>query len=204
MKFLNRLYIILIIFFHVCICSCGLIGVSKQGIPPLIPGTIQISDTFSVSATAITVYDYTSFIVDKGFDPTLFPSANFIETAPYKELFTELHNHSYHQFLKSKGRGSYTFYVNHPTGNKANKRKLKKWLELPIGGITKEQATLYCNWVANYYNQFLQRHDHIYYYEIHLITQAELNLALHSKSASKIIGYNNQLNYRFVSILHKR
>ena len=204
MKSLKLLFPTLIINLLFTLCFCSFSRDSSKYKPLAIPGTIKISDTFSVGATEISVYEYCSFIVANGFDSTLFPSANFIDKAPYKELFTDLYNKTYNRFLKSKGRGTYTFYFKHPTGNKLKKRLLKNWLDMPIGGISQVQAIRYCTWLENYYNQFLKRLNSIYFYEIRLATETELNLALHAKRVRITPGFNDQTSFRFVAIIHKR
>lgn len=171
---------------------------------PQVPGVIRISDTFGVKATEITVYDYTSFIVSSGYDTTLFPAADFLESVPYKELFTDLRNKTHERFLKAKGKGSYTFYFKHVKGSKAEKYKLKEWLDLPMGGISRSQAEMYCKWLENYYNQVINAHDRPCFYEIRLPSESELMSALQTKGVLTAKGTNGQDSYRFVAFIHKR
>jgi formylglycine-generating enzyme required for sulfatase activity len=182
----------------------GLLSIKSFGQCAKVPGTIQISDSFAVKATEITVYDYTSFIVAKGYDTTLFPAANFLENAPYKELFTDLRNKTHDRFLKAKGKGSYTFYYENVKGNKAEKQKLKRWLELPMGGISSTQAELYCKWLESYYNQYVDRLNRPCFYELRLPSEPELATALLTKGVLTSTAISGQTTYRFIAFIHKR
>ncbi|RYZ24745.1 MAG: hypothetical protein EOO10_20025 [Chitinophagaceae bacterium] len=182
----------------------SLISIKSIGQCAKVPGTIQLSDTVSVKATEITVYDYTSFIVANRYDTTLFPTADFLQSAPYKELFADLRNKTHDRFLKAKGKGSYTFYFENVKGSKAEKKNLKQWLELPIGGISLMQAELYFKWLENYYNQFVNRLNRPCYYEIRLPSESELASALQVKGVLTDTSISGQTSYRFVAFIHKR
>jgi formylglycine-generating enzyme required for sulfatase activity len=181
----------------------GLLSIRAIAQCPQVPGIIRISDTFGVKATEITVYDYTSFIVSNRYDTTLFPAADFLERAPYKELFTDLRNKTHENFLKAKGKDSYAFYFKDVKGSKAEKNKLKEWLDLPMGGISRSQAEMYCKWLENYYNQFVNAHHSHCFYEIRLPSESELMSALQTKGVFTAKSTNGQTSYRFVTFIHK-
>jgi fucose permease len=98
----NYLLLSFVVFFFV--------GKEVSGQCASVPGTIQLTDTFSVKATEITVYDYTSFIVASNYDTTLFPETAVLQTLPYRELFDDLRNKQHGSFLKARGKGQHTFY----------------------------------------------------------------------------------------------
>lgn len=175
-----------------------------KGQCPKVRGTIQLSDTIGIKATEITVYDYTSFIAANGYDTTLFPKSSFLDTALYRDLFTDLRNKTHERFLKKKGKESYTFFFENIKGSKEEKRKLKKWLRLPIEGISFAQANLYCKWIENYYNQFSSRLNRSCYYEIRLTSKEELNVAQQIKGVTnRTIAYDKTF-YRFIAIIQTR
>lgn len=184
--------------------ALSLVSFKSLGQCAKVPGTIQLSDTVGVKATEITIYDYTSFIVANEYDTTLFPTTDFLQTAPYKVLFADLRNKTHNRFLKAKGKGSYTFYFENVKGSKAEKKNLKKWLHLPISGISRSQAELYCKWLENYYNQFPNRRNGPCYYEIRLPTESELTTALQTKGVLTNPNISEQTNYRFIAFIHKR
>jgi hypothetical protein len=169
-----------------------------------IPGTIQLSDTVGIKATEITVADYASFIVANGYDSSYFPLPGFIEEAPYKELFADLQNKKHARFLKAKGSGPYTLYVKSIKGSKAEKEKINKWLDMPVGGISRSQAEYYCNWLEKYYNAFPEKRSAACFYEIRIASDVELETAIKMKGMNIDPGINGQSTFRFIAIIHKR
>jgi formylglycine-generating enzyme required for sulfatase activity len=191
-------------FILISICAVVMVGTKAKAQCPKVTGTVQISDSFSVNATEITVCDYTSFIVASNYDTTLFPKAAVLQTLVYRELFADLRNKQHDRFLQAKGKGAYTFYFEKVKGTREEKKKLKEWLQLPISGISRNQAEEYCKWLQHHYNLLADGHKRSCYYEIRLPTAEELNIALQQKGVltNKIAG--SESTFRFVAFIHKR
>src|SRR4051812_3611960 len=104
---------------------CFFVSKEASGQCARVPGTIHLTDTSSIKATEITVYDYTSFIAAANYDTSLFPIRTVLDTLPYQELFTDLRNKQHNRFLKAKGKGQHIFYVENVQGKREEKSKLK-------------------------------------------------------------------------------
>jgi hypothetical protein len=89
-------------------------------------------------------------------------------------------------------------------GSREEKKKLKAWLELPITGITPDEAKLYCKWLENYYNNYLVEWKRPCYYEIRLATEQELALALQDKKVLTSAHTTGSSTFRFAALTHKK
>lgn len=190
----------LLIFF----CVIALDYTIVRGQCPKVIGTIQISDTFSIKATEISVYDYTSFIVANNYDITLFPDSTFIESQPYRELFTDLRNRRHNRFLKGKGKDPYTYYFVKVKGSSKEKKQQREWFKLPMSGISRDLADKYCIWLGKFYGFYANRYKHSCDYEIRLPTEDELKLAFQIKGIVQNSKTDKQSSFRFVAIIHSR
>jgi formylglycine-generating enzyme required for sulfatase activity len=171
---------------------------------PLVFGTLSVSDTFSIKATEITVFDYASFIVTNNYDSSLFPNSSVLDTASYKILFDELKNRRHKSFLKIRGKGSFAFCKKHVRGNSSTKKQVKVWLKLPILGVSTYQIEKYCKWLEDYYNQFGKIHKRTCTYEIKIPSEAELQRGLQNKWVKTNKEIDKKFTYRFIVYLHKK
>lgn len=168
---------------------------------PALPGTIQLNDSFSIKASEILVFDYTSFIVANDYDKSLFPDSTILASMPYQSLFTDLRNHQHERFLKPVGKPPYFYFKIKRNGIAADNKELKTWLSLPMAGLSQQQAERYSQWVEDFYHNFLLFHKQAYYYKLRLATEEELKTGLLKKGVHQRADSDKYKVWRFVAIL---
>lgn len=168
---------------------------------PLLPGAVQLNDSFSIKASEILVFDYTSFIVANNYDESLFPDSSILASMPYQPLFTQLHNHQYDRFLKPLGKPPYFYFKMKCRGSTSEKKEMKKWLALPMAGLSQQQAERYSQWVEDFYHQFYLFHRRTYYFKLRLATEDEVKSGLLNKRVHQHPESGKYKVWRFVAVL---
>jgi len=125
--------------------------------PPKIYGTVNIDQFTLMSYREVTIKEWMAFIVNNHFDNSLFPDSSAID--PTSELvFTDLRKQHNFAYLKIVGN-LYRYAGDKTVEPSGDFRKLifadpnYFSLEIPITGITFEQAQKYCKWKEDMINQ---------------------------------------------------
>lgn len=135
-------------------CSKHIVSCAK------VPGTVEVDRSFSVRATELTVREYMEFIANKNFDNNLYPDSTLLASLPSKFLFDDLSRRSNFSFLRiNKTQAPDGGWLRMKKQKSSEEtEKLKSILFMPVTGISYEQASAYCQWLENRFNNWTKKY----------------------------------------------
>jgi hypothetical protein len=110
---------------------------SNTGDPTLLRGCVPIGENISMHATEITVAEYGDFIISNHYDSSLYPADSALPDKYYRIVINAIKGHRSMSDLRND-LGRKPFLAG---------RKMHDPYNMPIVGITYNQAVKYCKWI---------------------------------------------------------